>query len=75
MELEKKLLELGFSRKWLSRLDSRTIQRRVEAMEMVKDADTLAEQRVKEGWKEEDFKQDFLRVQKEIAEILKEKQE
>jgi hypothetical protein len=32
IELEKKLLELGFSRKWLSRLNSRTIQRRVEAM-------------------------------------------
>ncbi len=50
-------------------------KKRVEAMEIVKEADALSEERVKEGWKEEDFKRDFLRVQKEIANILKQKED
>jgi hypothetical protein len=75
VELEKRLLEFGFSRKWINRMDSETIRKRVEAMEIVKEADAMAEQRVKEGWEEEDFKQDFLRVQKEIADILKQKED
>ncbi len=75
IELEKKLLEFGFSRKWIKRMDSDKIRKRVEAMEIVKEADVLAEKRVKEGWEEEDFKRDFLRVQKEIADILKQKED
>lgn len=74
LELETKLLRLGFSSKWLSRMDSESIQKRVEAMDIVKEADALAEQRRKAGWKEEDFKQDFLRVQREIAGILMQKE-
>ena len=70
IELEKRLLEFGFSRKWINRMDSEAIRKRVEAMEIVKEADALARQRIKEDWQEEDFKQDFLRVQGEIAEIL-----
>ena len=75
IELEKKLLEFGFSRKWIKRMDSDKIRKRVEAMEIVKEADVLAEKRVEEGWEEEDFKRDFLRVQKEIANILKQKED
>lgn len=75
IELEKKLLEFGFSRKWIKRMDSDKIRKRVEAMEIVKEADALAEKRVKQGWEEEDFKRDFLRVQKEIAGILKQKED
>ncbi|MGD2087324.1 MAG: hypothetical protein PVH61_14155 [Candidatus Aminicenantes bacterium] len=70
IELEKKLLEYGFSRKWIERMDSGSIRKKVEAMEIVKEADALAQQRINEGWEEEDFKKDFLRVQGEIAEIL-----
>jgi hypothetical protein len=73
MELEKKLLEYGFSRKWIARMDSGSIRKKVEAMEIVKEADALARQRINEGWQEEDFKKDFLRVQGEIAEILSKK--
>ena len=75
IELEKKLLGFGFSKKWLSRMDSETIRKRVEAMEIVKEAEALAQQRVEEGWEEEDFKTDFLRLQGEIAEILKKKED
>jgi len=57
----------------MNRMDSETIQKRIEAMEIVKEADALTEQRVNEGWEEEDFKRDFLHVQKEIADILKQK--
>lgn len=70
LELENKLLKLGFSSQWISRMDSESIRNRVEAMDIVKEADDLAEQRVKAGWKEDDFKKDFLRVQREIAGIL-----
>jgi hypothetical protein len=73
VEVEKKLLEFGFSSKWMNRMQSETVRKRVEAMEIVKEADALAEQRVNEGWEEEDFKRDFLDVQKEIAGILKQK--
>jgi hypothetical protein len=52
-------------------MESDTIIKRVEVKELVKEAKTLAEQRGKHGWEEQDFKQDFLRVQGEIAEILK----
>lgn len=75
IELEKKLLEFGFSRKWIDRMDSEAIRKRVEAMEIVKEADALAQQRINEGWKEEDFKKDFLRVQGEIAEILSKRED
>lgn len=75
LELEKTLLEFGFSRRWLHRMDSETIKKRVEARELVKEAKVLAEQRVKQGWEVQDFKQDFLRVQGEIAEILKKQQD
>ncbi len=74
-ELERKLLELGFSSKWITRMNSDTIRKKVEAMEIVKEADAVVEQRVKEGWEEEDFKQDFLRVQKEISGMLKQKED
>jgi hypothetical protein len=70
IELEKKLLEYGFSRKWIERMDSCSIRKKVEAMEIVNEGDALAQQRINEGWEEEDFKKDFLRVQEEIAEIL-----
>lgn len=73
VEVEKKLLEFGFSRKWMNRMDSETIRKRIEAMEIVKEADALAEQRVNEGWEAEDFKKDFLHIQKEIADTLKQK--
>ncbi|MCP5045947.1 MAG: hypothetical protein GY940_02175 [bacterium] len=73
IELENKLLEFGFSRKWLTRMDSDKIRKKAEALEIVKEADALTEQRIKEGWEEDNFKQDFLRVQKEIAEIIKKK--
>ncbi len=56
-------------------MDSDKIRKRADALEIVKEADALAEQRVKEGWEEDDFKQDFLRVQKEIAEIIKKKED
>jgi hypothetical protein len=75
LELEKTLLECGFSRRWLHRMDSETIRKRVGARELVKEAEALAELRVKQGWEEQDFKQDFLRVQGEIAEILKKQQD
>ena len=75
IELEKKLLEFGFSRKWIDRMDSEAIRKRVEAMEIVKEADALAQQRINEGWEEEDFKNDFLRVQGEIAEILSKRED
>jgi len=70
IELEKRLLEYGFSRKWIERMDSGSIRKKVEAMEIVKEADALAQQRINEGWQEEDFKKDFLRVQGEIAGLL-----
>jgi hypothetical protein len=75
VELEKKLLEFGFSRKWLERMDSETIHKRVEAMEIVKEAEALAEQRVKQGWTDHDFKQDFLHVQGEITGFLEKQQD
>ncbi len=70
IELEKRLLEYGFSRKWIERMDFGSIRKKVEAMEIVKEADALARQRISEGWQEEDFKKDFLRVQGEIAGLL-----
>jgi hypothetical protein len=75
IELEKKLLGFGFSRKWLNRMNSESIRKRVEAMEIVGEAEALAQERVKNGWEEEDFKKDFLRVQREISEILKKKED
>lgn len=71
LELEKTLLEFGFSRRWLHRMDSEKIRKRVEARELVKEAEALAKQRVKQGWEERDFMRDLLRVQGEIAETLK----
>ncbi len=75
LELENKLLKLGFAGKWLARMNSENIRKRVEAMDIVKEADALAEQRQKSGWNDEDFKQDFLRVQQEIAGLLKQKED
>ncbi len=75
LELEKKLLEFGFSRRWINRMDSETIRKKVEAMELGKEAEALAKQRVQEGWTDEDFKQDFLHVREEINEFLKKQQD
>lgn len=75
IEVENKLLKLGFSRKWIARMNSEKIRKKVDATEIVREADALAEQRVQEGWEEEDFKKDFLRVQQEIAEILSQKED
>lgn len=52
-------------------MDSETIEKRVAAIDIVKEADALAKQRENEGWQEEDFKRDFLHVQEEIAGLLK----
>ena len=70
LELEKTLLEFGFSRRWLHRMDSEKIKKRVAARELVKEAEALAKQRIKEKWEEVDFKKDFLRVQEEITALF-----
>jgi hypothetical protein len=56
-------------------MESDTIIKRVKEKELVKEAEALAQQRVKHGWDEQDFKQDFLRIQGEIAEILNKQQD
>jgi len=71
LEVEKKLLDFGFSNRGINRVNTEKILKRVDAMKIVQDAETLSEQRVKQGWTDHDFKQDFLKVQEEITKSLK----
>jgi len=48
----------------------RQIERELEARAILDEADKLGHKRKRNGWTEEDYRKDFLKVQKDIAQIL-----
>ncbi len=55
--------------------DLAKIQSEIEAKEILSEAESLTEKRLKDGWTRKDFKKDMIKVKQEIEDFLSSKQD
>lgn len=67
------VIPVGHLRK-MGAKELKELKKELEAKEILEEAEELTRKRLEQGWTREDFKKDFIKVKKEIAQILSKKQ-